>query len=140
MKTALVTGAAQGIGAATAGLFEKAGFRVHRLDKQPIAGGIRYDLRDLAGIPKLVASLGQIDVLVNNAGVLYCHPHDAFPDQDALEILTVNLRAPVALIEAVAPQIADPRDICRLCQHRPMLADQRLECCSITVQHGVLDA
>ena len=64
-----------------------------------------YDLTDLAGISKLVASLGQIDVLVNNAGTLYCHPHDAFPDAHALEILTVNLRAPVALIEAVAPQM-----------------------------------
>jgi NAD(P)-dependent dehydrogenase (short-subunit alcohol dehydrogenase family) len=105
LKTALVTGAAQGIGAATAGLFEKAGFRVHKLDRQPLAGGIRYDLEDLAGIPALVASLGEIDVLVNNAGVLYCHPHDAFPEKDALQILTVNLRAPVALIEAVAPQM-----------------------------------
>jgi 3-oxoacyl-[acyl-carrier protein] reductase len=103
LKTALITGAAQGIGAATAKLFKDAGFRVLALDKQP--GDIVYDLRDLAGIPELVASLGEIDVLVNNAGVLYCHPHDAFPDRDALEILTVNLRAPVALIEAVAPQM-----------------------------------
>jgi NAD(P)-dependent dehydrogenase (short-subunit alcohol dehydrogenase family) len=49
--------------------------------------------------------LGEIDVLVNNAGTLYCHPHDAFPEDDAVEILTVNLRAPVALIEALVPQM-----------------------------------
>jgi 3-oxoacyl-[acyl-carrier protein] reductase len=103
LKTVLVTGAAQGIGAATAGLFEKAGWRTLKLDKEP--GDIVYDLRDLAGIPKLVASLGEIDVLVNNAGVLYCDPHDAFTEAHAHEILTVNLRAPVALIEAVAPQM-----------------------------------
>ncbi len=53
----------------------------------------------------MVADLGEVHVLVNNAGVLYCHPHDAFPQADALEILDVNLRAPVALIEAVAPQM-----------------------------------
>ena len=53
----------------------------------------------------MVARLGEIDVLVNNAGTLYCHPHDAFPEADALEIMTVNLRAPVALIEALAPQM-----------------------------------
>jgi len=103
LKTVLVTGAAQGIGKAAAALFEKSGFRVLALDKQP--GGITYDLRDLAGIPKLIASLGAIDVLVNNAGVLYCPPHDAFSEAQVQEILTVNLRAPVALIEAVAPQM-----------------------------------
>ena len=105
MKTALVTGAAQGIGAATAALFKAQGFRVIALDKKPLAGGIVYDLQDLAGIRELVGSLGEIDVLVNNAGVLYCPPHDGFTEAQVQEILTVNLRAPVALIEAVAPQM-----------------------------------
>ena len=53
----------------------------------------------------MAARLGEVDVLVNNAGTLYCHPHDAFAEADAVEILTVNLRAPVALIEALAPQM-----------------------------------
>jgi len=105
VKTALVTGAARGIGKATAALFGKAGFRVLSLDKETLSGGIKYDLTDLAGIPKLISSLGEIDVLVNNAGTLYCHPHDAFPEAHVQEILAVNLRAPVALIEAVAPQM-----------------------------------
>jgi 3-oxoacyl-[acyl-carrier protein] reductase len=66
---------------------------------------VRFDLQDLAGIPALAARLGDVDVLVNNAGTLYCHAHDDFPEAHALEILTVNLRAPVALIEALAPQM-----------------------------------
>ena len=70
---------------------------------------VEYDLRNLPGIPALLARLGEIDVLVNNAGTLYCDPHDDFPEQHALEILTVNLRAPVALIEAVAPQMRKRR-------------------------------
>jgi NAD(P)-dependent dehydrogenase (short-subunit alcohol dehydrogenase family) len=105
VKTALVTGAARGIGRATAVLFERSGFRVLALDKDVIPGGITYDLTNLAGIPKLVDFLGEIDVLVNNAGVLYCHAHDAFSEAHVQEILAVNLRAPVALIEAVAPQM-----------------------------------
>jgi 3-oxoacyl-[acyl-carrier protein] reductase len=103
LKTVLVTGAAQGIGKAAATLFKQGGFRVLALDKNPCE--IVYDLRDLAGIPGLIVSLGEIDVLVNNAGVLYCPPHGAFTEAQVQEILTVNLRAPVALIEAIAPQM-----------------------------------
>jgi 3-oxoacyl-[acyl-carrier protein] reductase len=71
----------------------------------PDARRVSFNLQNLDGIPGMVAELGEIDVLVNNASVLYCHPHDAFAEGDALEILTVNLRAPVALVEAVAPQM-----------------------------------
>lgn len=112
MKSVLVTGAGRGIGLATAKLFHGAGWRVLALDKDfsacDLPGEVRrivFDLQNLAGIPGMVAQAGEIDVLVNNAGTLHCHPHDAFPEADAMEILTVNLRAPVALIEAVAPQM-----------------------------------
>jgi 3-oxoacyl-[acyl-carrier protein] reductase len=112
LKSVLVTGAGRGIGLATAKLFHGAGWRVLALDKDfsacdlpGVARRIAFDLQNLAGIPGMVSQLGEIDVLVNNAGTLFCHPHDAFPEADAMEILTVNLRAPVALIEAVAPQM-----------------------------------
>jgi len=105
----LVTGAGRGIGLATAKAFDKEGWKVLSLDKQfggeVVGERVDYDLRDLAGIAKLVASLGPIDTLVNNAGVLYCEPYDAIPEAHVAEILAVNLRAPVALIEAVAPQM-----------------------------------
>jgi NAD(P)-dependent dehydrogenase (short-subunit alcohol dehydrogenase family) len=109
LKKVLVTGAGRGIGLAAARLFLKAGHNVSALDKDfskcdlpAQVHRLQFDLQDLEGIPALLKN-EDIDVLVNNAGMLYCHPHDGFPDKDALEILTVNLRAPVALIEAVAP-------------------------------------
>ena len=109
MPTVLVTGAGRGIGLATAKAFDQEGWKVLSLDKQfggeVVGERVDYDLRDLAGIAKLVASLGPIDTLVNNAGVLYCEPYDAIPEAHVAEILAVNLRAPVALIEAVAPQM-----------------------------------
>jgi NAD(P)-dependent dehydrogenase (short-subunit alcohol dehydrogenase family) len=116
VKTALVTGAARGIGKATAALFEKSGFRVLALDKN-FAGcdlsketqRISFDLNSIEKIKEMAARLGEIDVLVNNAGVLYCHAHDAFSEAHVQEILAVNLRAPVALIEAVAPQMRKRR-------------------------------
>jgi 3-oxoacyl-[acyl-carrier protein] reductase len=109
VPTALITGAGRGIGLATARAFQKEGWRVLALDKQfgaEVAGErVDYDLTGLAGIAQLVARLGAVDTLVNNAGVLYCEPYDAIPEAHVAEILAVNLRAPVALIEALAPQM-----------------------------------
>jgi NAD(P)-dependent dehydrogenase (short-subunit alcohol dehydrogenase family) len=108
-STVLVTGAGRGIGLATARAFADAGHKVLSLDKQfageVVGERVDYDLRELAGIADLVARLGTIDTLVNGAAVLFCDPYDAIPEQHAAEILTVNLRAPVALIEALAPQM-----------------------------------
>lgn len=112
-RTVLVTGAGRGIGLATARAFSAAGCRVLSLDKQfgedIIGQRVVYDLRDLAGIPALIEQLGAIDTLVNNAAVLYCDPYDAIPEAHTDEILTVNLRAPVAMIEALKPQMRQRR-------------------------------
>lgn len=109
MPVVLVTGAGRGIGLATVQAFALLGWKVWSLDKafagEVVGERVDYDLRDLAGISNLVGSLGRIDTLVNNAGVLYCEPYDAIPEEHVAEILTVNLRAPVALMEAVAPQM-----------------------------------
>jgi len=106
-KTALVTGAARGIGLATADALEKAGLRVLRLDvegKRP--GEISYDLTDLAGIPKLVDSLGDIHVLVNNAGVQNAVSINEYSEEQKRRILRINLEAPVELIREVSKQMA----------------------------------
>jgi len=108
MSTVLVTGAARGIGLATARAFLKAGWTVLGLDKDFPASEeegferIDFDLRNLAEIPKLAAR--QIDTLVNNAGVLFCDPYEAIPEAHKREVLTVNLEAPARLIEAFSVQ------------------------------------
>lgn len=66
---------------------------------------VAFDLRDLEGIGALVARLGEVHTLVNNAGVLYCEPYGAIPEAHKREIITVNVEAPVALIDALAPQM-----------------------------------
>lgn len=108
-RTALVTGAGRGIGRETAQAFLDAGWRVLSLDKafpKPALGErVDYDLQDLAGIPALLARLGEVHTLVNNAAVLYCEPYGVIPEAHKREVLTVNLEAPAKLIESLAPQM-----------------------------------
>jgi len=110
--TALITGAGRGIGLATARAFLKAGWTVLALDKD-FSGcdetgfeRIEFDLRRLADLPGIVRAI-RVDTLVNNAGVLYCEPYDAIPEEHRKEILAVNLEAPAKLIEAVAVQMRE---------------------------------
>ena len=107
MKKVLITGAGRGIGLAAARQFAAAGWHVLSLDKEfgsDIVGErVAFDLTRTSQIPALIASVGKLDTLVNNAGVLHCDPIDAIPDAHRSEILSVNLEAPAALIAAVAP-------------------------------------
>jgi 3-oxoacyl-[acyl-carrier protein] reductase len=111
MNTALITGAGRGIGLATAHAYAKAGWRVLALDKDfcgfdlEEAEPLEFDLRETGRIAELLEDQGEIHALVNNAGVLYCDPYEAIPESHRKEILAVNLEAPAALIEAVAPQM-----------------------------------
>ncbi len=115
MKTALVTGAGRGIGLATVLLLLQKNLKVVGLDREfaadfpAAAERTIYDLTDLAGIPALVARLGRIDVLVNNAGVQNAVPIERYTDAQRSRILRVNLEAPVELIRALSPQMIERR-------------------------------
>lgn len=117
-RTALVTGAARGIGYAVARAFLGAGLRVIALDRDFAGCDLvasdalrleRYDLMDLAGIAALVARLGRIEVLVNNAGVQNGLPIDRYTDEARTRILRVNLEAPVELTRCVSAQMLERR-------------------------------
>lgn len=68
---------------------------------------IPTDVSDHAQLDSLVtragADLGPIDVLVNNAGILAAHPYDDYPPDEIVQIIEVNLTAPMLLTRKVLP-------------------------------------
>ena len=113
MPNVLITGAGRGIGLATARAFLAAGWKVLALDKDlsgfdlKDAERIEFDLRNLSEIKKLAEK--EIHTLVNNAGVLFCDPYDAIPEDHKREVLAVNLEAPARLIECISVQMKKRR-------------------------------
>ena len=60
---------------------------------------IEYDLSNIEDLPKLAKEVGEIDVLINNAG--YMQPkytYDNYPKEAKEHIMNVDLHAPVELI------------------------------------------
>jgi 3-oxoacyl-[acyl-carrier protein] reductase len=60
---------------------------------------IVYDLSNVEGIPSLVASMGKVDILMNNAGAMYSLPYDDYPTEKVASMLRLNLETPIKLIE-----------------------------------------
>ena len=94
----LITGAASGIGAATAAALRQEGARVVGLDVRAADDVIACDVRDQAAVDAAVAEaierLGGLDVLINNAGVGTPQSAGEPPDEAALAVLDINLVGP----------------------------------------------
>ncbi|MCI5122911.1 MAG: SDR family NAD(P)-dependent oxidoreductase, partial [Candidatus Electrothrix sp. AR5] len=83
-RNVLITGGNKGIGLAATEKFIQAGHKVFVLARDFTdftlkdhgqVEMITYDLSDIAGIPDLVAQLPDIDILLNNAGVMFALPY-----------------------------------------------------------------
>jgi len=123
-KVAIVTGAARGLGRAVCKAYADAGadiFAVDILDQFNETRGdvesagqrfmaLRADLSDAASVPRVVegalASFGQIDILFNNAGIIRRAPILEFSERDWDDVMSVNLKAPFLLAQAVAKVLA----------------------------------
>ena len=105
-KTVLVTGGNKGIGLELTKAFLDLEFRIIVVARdftdfayKNEVECIEYDLTDVENIPKLVASMGKIDILINNAGVMYSLPYNNYPQEKINSMLKLNLEAPIKLIE-----------------------------------------
>jgi NAD(P)-dependent dehydrogenase (short-subunit alcohol dehydrogenase family) len=124
-KVTLVTGAARGIGLATAKRFLVDGWRVALLDidgenlqrtfaaiaKPDVTLALTCDVADAAGVARAVAKIaerfGRLDALVNNAGIAIFKPILDVSYEDWQRVLAVNLTGPFLCTQAAAPLMRD---------------------------------
>lgn len=112
-KVALVTGAASGIGAATAALLAQEGATVVRLDVQDGEGVRHCDVADraqvAASVAEAVAEHGGIDVLANVAGLVRFGRFEDLTQQAWQLQLDVNLTGPFNTIQEALPTLIERR-------------------------------
>jgi 3-hydroxybutyrate dehydrogenase len=113
-RTALVTGAASGIGASIARALAAAGAKVHAVDRDPeglasLDGveGVMPVTADLADLDGLATLPTDVDILVNNAGIQHVSPIEEFPLERFDLILDLMLVSPFRLIRQSLPHMYD---------------------------------
>jgi NAD(P)-dependent dehydrogenase (short-subunit alcohol dehydrogenase family) len=123
-KTAIITGAASGIGRGTAGVFAEHGARLALVDRDgPGLEAVRAelaaqgaqvvvfegDVSQAAVIDGVVAlaltTFGQIDIVFNNAGIMPIGDLASFAESTWDEVMDVNVKAMYLMCKAVIPHM-----------------------------------
>jgi len=122
MRRVVITGGNKGIGLALTQTFVEAGDYVQIIARDfshqapfdyqnhPLVTCTQFDLTDLENLAGLVNSIEQIDVLINNAGLLQPLTFDDYPDERRDYSLQLNIMAPVKLIELLTDKLKAPSD------------------------------
>ncbi len=117
MKTAVITGASHGIGAALVIAYRTAGYGVVANSRSitpaddPMVQTVAGDIADPAVSARVIehglATFGRIDTLVNNAGIFVAKPFTDYTDEDYDLVTGVNLRGFFEVSKrAVVPMLA----------------------------------
>jgi NAD(P)-dependent dehydrogenase (short-subunit alcohol dehydrogenase family) len=123
-KTAFISGSTHGIGFAVASTLAEEGARVivngrHKEAVDAAVAKIQHahpgaahaglvaDFADAAGVERLIAELGDVDILVNNVGVFGLADFESVTDDEWLHYLEVNLMSGVRLSRHALPGMLD---------------------------------
>jgi NAD(P)-dependent dehydrogenase (short-subunit alcohol dehydrogenase family) len=121
-STALVTGATSGIGRATALCLGRDGWGVVVHGRDPERGAevvreivaeggrarfVAADLNDLSALRVLVEDVGEVDVLVNNAGTSWFGPTSDLTGATYDQLFDGNVRSAYFLVAGLAPAMAE---------------------------------
>ena len=103
MRTAIITGAESGIGAAVAERFRNAGIKVYSLDMAASAD-FQVDVSNSDQVNQAVAEIGFIDILINSAGITGPNtPLIQTTDADWNRTIAINLNGTFNTCRAVVP-------------------------------------
>jgi NAD(P)-dependent dehydrogenase (short-subunit alcohol dehydrogenase family) len=127
-RVAIVTGAAKGIGYATAAQFAAAGARVALVDVShaeveaaaahidptrsraiPLTADVSSREQVQTAVDRCVETFGGIDVVVNNAGIHFARPIDGYTDEEWDRILGVNLKGAFHMVRSTLPALRRSR-------------------------------
>jgi len=107
MRTAVITGGARGLGAATAERLRQEGVKVVTID---VAGEVdhRVDITDEAALANVVERIGAVDVLINSAGIVGPGiPLVSTTADEWRKVLDVNVLGTVAMMRAFVPGMVE---------------------------------
>lgn len=116
MNTVMITGCSSGFGRETAEHFLSKGWsvvatmRTPREDVLPASDRLRLlplDVTDPGSIAAAIEAAGDIDALVNNAGIGWMGPLEGTPEETIRDIFETNTFGTMEMVRAVVPQMRE---------------------------------
>jgi len=115
-KVVLITGGNKGIGLEVTRIFVRNNYKViiiardynnFEFNENDDVEKIEYDISNLDGIKDLVKTIGNVDILINNAGIMNAIPYDNYSKENVDKIMNINLYAPIEFIIQVSKSMIE---------------------------------
>lgn len=119
-KRVLITGAASGIGAEMAKTFGEHGAsliladirKIQKDDCESLSGPVKtiqFDQADTESTAEMAKEVGGVDVLLNNAGVVWMGPFEQMSDLDINRLIAINLVGHITVAQKIGKLMLEQR-------------------------------